>query len=103
MITENDVTSEPVPAVVGIAIIGITGPGTFPPPSYSVIFPPYVTRTATAFATSRGEPPPNATIKSEPDSLHSFAAFSTVSQLGFPSVSIKAQVEIFSFSKAFLH
>ena len=33
VITENEVTSEPVPAVVGIAIMGTTCPVTLPTPS----------------------------------------------------------------------
>ena len=89
MITEKAVTSEPVPAVVGIAISGMISPGTLSAPSYSVILPPYFATTPTAFATSMGEPPPSATIKSAPLTLNASAARSTVSTDGFPSVSQK--------------
>ena len=67
--TENAVTSEPVPAVVGMAMSGTILPGTLCAPSYSSILPPYFTTTPTALATSIGEPPPKATIKSAPDAL----------------------------------
>ena len=101
--TEKEVTSEPVPAVVGMAIMGTTGPGTFPPPSYSVIFPPYMARMPAAFATSSGEPPPNATMKSAPLLLYASTAFSTVSVLGFPSVSVNAALPIPAALRAARH
>ena len=89
MITENAVTSEPVPAVVGIAMSGIIFPGTLCAPSYSVMLPPYFAVTPTALATSIGEPPPSATIKSAPASLNAVVAFSTVVTDGFASISVK--------------
>ena len=51
--------------------------------------PPYLATTPTAFATSIGEPPPNATIKSAPDSRYFAVAFSTVVTDGFASISVK--------------
>ena len=94
MITENAVTSLPVPAVVGIAMIGSIGPGTRCAPSYSVMEPPYLARTPTAFATSIGLPPPSATILVAPDSLYTFVAASTISTVGFGRISRKLQVSI---------
>ena len=94
MITENAVTSEPVPAVVGIAISGTIFPGTLCAPSYSVILPPYLAVTPTAFATSIGEPPPSATIKSAPESLYASVAFSTVVTDGLASTSVKISTAI---------
>lgn len=55
---EIGVTSEPVPAVVGIRISGKRGPLAFPmpqAPSKSSLLP---ARSATSLATSRDEPPP---------------------------------------------
>ena len=45
-------------------------------------------------ATSIGEPPPSATIKSAPLSLYAADALSTVSTEGFPSVSVKTLLSI---------
>ena len=50
--------------------------------------------TATAFATSSGEPQPNATIKSAPATLKPSVALLTVSVLGFASVSVKLSLSI---------
>ena len=70
------------------------GPGTLWAPSYSVMLPPYFAVTPTAFATSIGEPPPNATIKSAPVSLNAAVALSTVSTDGFPSISVNISTAI---------
>ena len=45
-------------------------------------------------ATSIGEPPPSATIKSAPESLYASVAFSTVITDGFASTSVKISTAI---------
>jgi len=61
-------TSLPVPAVVGMAIIGGIGWVIFASPpiasSYSASGRLWLTRSRTSFATSRGAPPPSPTTTS---------------------------------------
>ena len=66
-------TSDPVPAVVGIAITGATAAVIKDsPPSIKAkreSGPSWVAKSATAFAKSMGEPPPSATTPSHPAAL----------------------------------
>src|SRR5699024_1235199 len=62
--TKASVTSEPVPAVVGIAITGTGFTLMVAPSKYSINASLLFTRTATALAASIQLPPPIATIKS---------------------------------------
>ena len=68
--TATAVTSEPVPAVVGSATTGRSGPGTARPPpigglTQSRISPPWVASSAAAFTVSSADPPPNPTKPSK--------------------------------------
>jgi hypothetical protein len=59
-------TSLPVPAVVGMAISGITGPMRPPRPAAKVTkSPSWVARTATALARSKDDPPPRPMMASQ--------------------------------------
>ena len=60
VITDERVTSEPVPAVVGIQIKGDTFVYAFLPAIYSSGLPPFGPNKAMAFAVSIGLPPPIA-------------------------------------------
>ena len=61
----NCVASEPVPAVVGMATMGQTGPEK-PSPRNESMSRPLETHIAMAFMVSMGEPPPSAIMKSQP-------------------------------------
>jgi len=62
--TAMEVTSEPVPAVVGIRIVGRPGRGTKLTPAYLLIGPSLLTITAAAFEISMALPPPKPITKS---------------------------------------
>ena len=62
-------------------------PGTLSKPSYSVISPPKIASTPTAFATSIELPPPKATIAAAPESLYNCVASFTISTVGFAMTS----------------
>ena len=83
-------TSDPVPAVVGTAIIGATaGVIRSAPPTvaaYCSSEPACVAIKAAAFARSRGEPPPMAMIPSQRSRSNWSAAAATASSVGFSGV-----------------
>ena len=86
-------TSLPVPAVVGTAINGTTGPMRPAPPSisaYSASCPAWVARRATALARSMAEPPPSATSPSQAPCRKASKAASTAASVGLPGVSVNS-------------
>ncbi len=84
------VTSEPVPAVVGMATRGGRGlVKARPVPMKSSIGLPSATETPMPLAQSMGLPPPKARIESQPSCLNDAAPLATVAMLGSASASAK--------------
>ena len=68
--TAATVTSEPVPAVVGMANSGAGGCLTLNLPSSAASCPPLVAIAAIIFDASIGDPPPSATTASQPSASY---------------------------------
>ena len=96
VMTDQKVTSLPVPAVVGMVIKGGIAFCTIPRPSYSRISPPFVTITPIALAVSIGLPPPRATMASQPSESASFAPLLTDVFRGLGTTSSKTTVPMFA-------
>ena len=87
VIIETGVTSDPVPAVVGIKHRGNLGPVAFPTPHALSKFSPDPKTKAVSLATSIEEPPPNPITPVQAISLPKFIAFSKVFNDGSASTS----------------
>ncbi|GCO36728.1 hypothetical protein ExPCM14_02382 [Escherichia coli] len=85
IITVTLVVSEPVPAVVGMAINGRRGCRTLVSDISASVLSGFVTSNATAFAASSTEPPPNAITPSQPDSRNCATAAHTSVMHGSPT------------------
>ena len=96
------VTSEPVPAVVGIATRYGTGMSMLTCMN-SLIFLPSgcVDMNMMAFAVSIGLPPPSATRKSQPSSRYTFRPASTILSIGSEFAPAKVTYGIFALASAF--
>ena len=84
-------TSLPVPAVVGMAMRGIIGPGTLPNPKKSRARPPCVKTTATIFAISKLLPPPIPITESASLTRATSIADSATSSEGSGSPPVKTE------------
>ncbi len=91
LIREPRPTSEPVPAVVGIAITGATAEVTLSkPPQINAVSSRArlcVAMIPIAFATSIGDPPPNAMIPSQASVRYISSPLNTEASVGFVSIS----------------
>ena len=87
VIIETGVTSEPVPAVVGIKHRGNRGPMAFATPHALSKSSPDPNTSADSFATSIEEPPPNPSTPVHAISFPNLIAFSSVCNEGSASTS----------------
>ena len=86
---QNWDTSEPLPAVVGMATTGGNGRVARSMPSYSRMWPPFDAKIATPFAASITDPPPSAMIPSPPCRLYFSKAAATSWARGLGEIPVK--------------
>src|ERR1700691_731646 len=89
-------TSLPLPAVVGIAIVGAGGAGTWLTPWYVSMRPSLASRIAVAFPTARALPPPTASTRSHSAARAAAAACSAAATSGSGSTSSVTAIALLS-------